>query len=84
MLRKVYELEGLLQNLESHLAGRKPDFAMSDAITSNFLSQSAFDYERNTRSLYLHVCFAMRVFIGLHGQLFFQNDKFSHISQFEI
>ena len=48
VLRKVYELEGLLLDLESHLVGKKPDF-MSDSKATAYFNKSVYDYEKGAR-----------------------------------
>ena len=54
MLKKVYELEGLLLDLESHLIGKKPDF-MADTKATSYLNKSVYDYEKDARLVLLYV-----------------------------
>lgn len=51
LLTKVYELEGLLLGIESHLMGKKPDF-LGDAKATSYLNRSVYDYEKDTRCKY--------------------------------
>ena len=48
VLKKVYDLEGLLLGLESHLIGKQHDFT-PDTKAMSYLNKSVYDYEKNTR-----------------------------------
>lgn len=63
MLKKVYELEGLLLDLESQLIGRKPDF-MADTKATSYLNKSVYDYEKDARLVlsYIKLCHFRSIF----------------------
>ena len=48
-LKRVYELEGLILDLDAHLNGHPINFSASKSVGTELITSTIFDYETGTR-----------------------------------
>ena len=51
-LKRIYELEGLILDLEYHIAGLPPNFTRSKVQATDLMLSTVFDYDTGTRCQY--------------------------------